>query len=114
MRTGFIAMRLGVAVYIVPFLFVYMPELLLIGSTFDIIITTIAAFIGLALVSWGISKNFIRKMGILESLLLTMAGILILTAHTYTTIVGGLLAAAIIIIQIRSKKKLNLESVEIA
>jgi TRAP transporter 4TM/12TM fusion protein len=43
MRTGYASMRLGIVTYIVPFLFVFSPALLLMDSWTKIIVTTILA-----------------------------------------------------------------------
>jgi TRAP-type uncharacterized transport system fused permease subunit len=39
-------MRLGTIIYVVPFLFVYNPELLLRGTTFAIVTTALTSFLG--------------------------------------------------------------------
>lgn len=51
MRTGFEAMRLGWCAYLVPFLFVYHPEVLLQGPVHEIILTLFSIVIGLLLAS---------------------------------------------------------------
>lgn len=51
---GWQAMKLGSAIYIVPFLFVYNPELLLKGTTFAIVSTTISSFIAVFFVASGL------------------------------------------------------------
>lgn len=46
MKTGFTSFRLGIASYIVPFMFFYAPEILLVGELSDTILRTITAAIG--------------------------------------------------------------------
>ncbi len=54
MRTGFVAMRLGWTAYIVPFLFMFSPALLLqSNSASETVITIAAAIIGVWLISAG-------------------------------------------------------------
>ena len=45
-QTGIYASRTGLLLYIIPFLFIYRPELLLIGPPLDIIATLIVVLIG--------------------------------------------------------------------
>ena len=51
MRTGFEAMRLGWCAYLVPFLFVYHPQLLLQGDVVSILATLLSVFVSLLLIS---------------------------------------------------------------
>jgi TRAP transporter 4TM/12TM fusion protein len=51
MRTGFEAMRLGWCAYLVPFLFVYHPQLLFQGSTLSVITTLISVLAALLMIS---------------------------------------------------------------
>jgi TRAP transporter 4TM/12TM fusion protein len=46
MRTGFAALKFGVTLVLIPFSFVYAPELLLYGSTYDIVTTIIGYLLG--------------------------------------------------------------------
>jgi TRAP transporter 4TM/12TM fusion protein len=48
LRTAITACRLGLAAFIVPYMFVYAPSLLLIGSVSEIIISAITALVGVA------------------------------------------------------------------
>jgi TRAP transporter 4TM/12TM fusion protein len=46
MRTGFAALKFGVTLALIPFSFVYAPELLLYGSTFDVVSTLLGYMFG--------------------------------------------------------------------
>ncbi len=63
MRTGFEAMRMGVVAYIVPFLFVFSPTLLLIGSPGDILLAVATAFGGTALLGVAFAGYLFRRVG---------------------------------------------------
>jgi TRAP transporter 4TM/12TM fusion protein len=54
MKTGKIASMLGISAYIVPFIFVYHPVLLMKGSLFDVLYQFVMAFLGVAAVSMGV------------------------------------------------------------
>ena len=78
MRTGFAAMRFGWSAFIVPFLFVDSPSLILIGKPFDIAQAITTAFIGVWLVSIGIAGYFVRPIGGALRILFAISGILAL------------------------------------
>lgn len=77
-RTGFIAMRLAIASYIVPFLFVYNPSLLLMGSIGGIILAVITSVIGIGLLSIGVEGFLLKGLTWLERLLFVLGGLLLL------------------------------------
>jgi TRAP transporter 4TM/12TM fusion protein len=52
-RTGFESMRFGWVAYIVPFLFVYSPTLIMIGDPLHIVIDFVTALVGIWLMSFG-------------------------------------------------------------
>lgn len=101
MKTGFIAMRLGVVLYIVPFLFVYKPELLLIGSPSSILGTTILATAAVVLLSYGISRTLLIKLEWKESILLLLAGAVLCQGSIYAILIAACLSGVTIFWQLR-------------
>jgi TRAP transporter 4TM/12TM fusion protein len=63
MRTGYAAMRLGWAVFVVPFLFVFSGTLLMAGDPWLIVVDFVAAVAGVWLVSAGIMGYSVRRLG---------------------------------------------------
>jgi TRAP transporter 4TM/12TM fusion protein len=59
MKTAFTAMRLGWTAYIVPFLFVASPALLLIGDGIDIAMAVVSALVGV----WAVSVGVVGFLG---------------------------------------------------
>jgi TRAP transporter 4TM/12TM fusion protein len=78
MRTGFEAMRLGAVAYIVPFVFVYSPSLLLIGSFAEVALAVITALAGTALLAVALSGFLFRSIGWLWRAVLGLSGIALL------------------------------------
>ena len=78
MRTGFAAMRFGWSAFIVPFLFVVSPSLILIGSPAEIAQAIVTAFFGVWLVSIGMVGYFVRSLGWLPRIFFVVTGILAL------------------------------------
>ena len=62
MTIGFTAMRLGWVAYIIPFLFVFAPSLLLIGSNYDIVLNIGTAVIGVYVISVASIGYFTRPI----------------------------------------------------
>ena len=77
LRTGFAAVHFGWTAYVVPFLFVLAPELLMEGSALTIIHTAATAVIGVWLVSAGFMGFFARPLGTLHRVLFMAAGLLL-------------------------------------
>jgi TRAP transporter 4TM/12TM fusion protein len=104
MRTGFSAMRLGIIAYIVPFLFVFSPALLLQGSLLDILVAMISAIFGCLLVGAALTGYLFRKLNPLKRILMGLAGIgLMIPAEgqffmvgLFSDILGGVIALVMI------------------
>jgi TRAP transporter 4TM/12TM fusion protein len=78
MRTGYSAMRFGWTAFVVPFLFVASPTLILIGSPLAIIQSVATAFFGVWLVSIAVVGYFMRLLNWPARLLFALAGLLAL------------------------------------
>ena len=63
MPLAFRAMRLAIAGYIVPFVFLYSPGLAFIGSWEEIVLTFFAAVIAIALFAFAIEGYFLSILG---------------------------------------------------
>lgn len=82
MRTGFTATRFGWTAYIVPFLFVFSPSLLLQSSSvIDIAVAFATAVAGIWMVSAGMVGYAIRRLGGLQRLAFLATGFALLVPH---------------------------------
>jgi TRAP transporter 4TM/12TM fusion protein len=95
MRTGYSAVRFGWSAFIVPFLFVASPTLILIGTPAAIAHSVVTAFFGVWLVSIAIVGYFIRQVNWPLRILFGICGLLALipagvftASGLYTDIVG--------------------------
>jgi TRAP transporter 4TM/12TM fusion protein len=89
--TGIWAMRVAAAGFIVPFMFVYGPSLLFIGSTFDIITSAISASFGVMALAAGMMGWFVKKANIWERIVLLVAAILLIKPGLYSDAIGYVL-----------------------
>jgi len=89
MRTGYTSMRMAILAYPVPFLFVFFPALLLMGSPVETTLAVITAMIGSFLIGCAIVGYLFRNLSPQVRVLMTLAGIsLLIPASTPYFIVG--------------------------
>ncbi|MEO9299809.1 TRAP transporter permease [Devosia alba] len=62
MRTGFASMKFGWSAFVIPFLFVYSPTLIMIGEPIDIAVAISTAALGVWLISAGLAGYFMTKL----------------------------------------------------
>ena len=87
-KSAFAAMRLGIATYIVPFIFIYRPSLLLVGSPGETIYEMSVSLIGIAAIAIGISNYFLRRLKLLERLWYLAGGILLIIPSVKVNLIG--------------------------
>jgi TRAP transporter 4TM/12TM fusion protein len=103
MRTGWEACRFGWSAFVVPFLFVFSPTLLLIGPAPEVALALVTATLGIWLASIGTIGYFLRPMGAGLRLAFGASGLLALVpagafpGAVWTDIGGAALGAALIV-----------------
>ncbi len=78
MRTGLSAVKFGWSAYVVPFLFVLSPSLLLTGSSGEVVLAVSTAIAGVWLVSIGVTGYLLRPLGPVWRTLFAAAGLALL------------------------------------
>jgi len=98
MKTGYACMRLGIIAYIIPFVFVFDPLLLLEGPPLMVALALVTATLGTLAIGIGIVGYFARPVGWLSRLLLLAGGVGLLIppggAIAYSTAINVLGAVA--------------------
>lgn len=89
MRTGFISMKLGIVAFIIPFMFVYAPALLLAGSTMEVIGACVTSIIGVIALAGGMQNWLLVRCTLLEQVLLIVAGLTLIFPGMLTDCIGG-------------------------
>lgn len=87
-RTGFNAIKLSLAGFLVPFLFAFAPELLLIGADWTTIWTVVTAFAGVFMLSVSIEGHWRRALPSWLRIVVGLSSILLIYPTFYTDIVG--------------------------
>lgn len=98
-RTGFLAMRIGIASYIIPFMFVYSPVLLFEGSYTDVFLALFSAVIGVICLAGAMEGWLIRECSLLQRGLLLGASISLINPGFFTDMVGLILFGSVILMQ---------------
>jgi TRAP transporter 4TM/12TM fusion protein len=95
-ETGWESSRLGIVGYIVPFVFVYQPALLLHGSTGEVILAAVTAVIGTIALAGAMASYFFGAITWWQRLLLGCASITLIYPGWKTDLIGlGLIVVAL-------------------
>src|SRR5262245_10321374 len=90
MATGWTAMRFGWSSYIVPFLFVYSPAILLKGDWWDILVVSLTSLAGIWLICAAMVGYFTRVLPFAMRFGFVAAGIMLLLPHEASRLMLGL------------------------
>lgn len=94
MKVGFMSMKVGLVAYILPFVFIFKPEILQYGSFLMTALAFVLAIVGTCIMAMGLEGWFFgRKMDFLTRMVLTGCGIAIVVGNLQI-----LLSAAVILI----------------
>jgi TRAP-type uncharacterized transport system fused permease subunit len=88
MRTGVMSFRLGIASYIVPYMFFYAPEILLIGTVPMILLRTATALIGILGLASAAQGYFRRHLNLFQRLVMLAASISLVSPNEFADIIG--------------------------
>jgi TRAP transporter 4TM/12TM fusion protein len=105
MKTGVQATKLAIAAFLVPFIFIYSPALLMIDTTlFEVIQTVITAIVGMIGVGAAVEGWYWTRMAWWERITALIAGLLLIHPGTVTDILGLALMGILTAIQYRKAK----------
>jgi TRAP-type uncharacterized transport system fused permease subunit len=98
------ALRLGATGYIIPFMFVFGPSLLLIGDGLQVVQTSITAIIGVVCLAAGLSGYLITTTRKIERVILISAAFVLIKPGISTDLIGAALIAIALLLQIKSRQ----------
>lgn len=108
MKTGVTATRLAITAFIVPYIFAFSPEMLIIGSDkpwYEIVLLVVTALCGIFIVSAGMEGYLLRPMPWWQRILALAGGLCMIIPGLATDIAGVVLIALVIVIQLITNKK---------
>jgi TRAP transporter 4TM/12TM fusion protein len=92
-ETGWEAVRLGIAAFIIPFAFVLSPGLLLVGTFGEIVWAIGTALVGAILLACAIRGFAFARLGMVQRILAGAGGLLLIGPGIYPPLIGAALAA---------------------
>ncbi len=105
-ETGLAAMKLAAAGFIIPFIFCYSPELLLIGTAGDIAFALITALIGCIILSIALGGWFKVNLSIISRIILLPCSILlIMPKPVFANIIGLAVSVVVLYFEIKVVKR---------
>jgi len=114
-RTGFISLKLAVAGILVPYIFVYSPELLMQGTNVaNIIWITTTAAIGIIALGAALEGYLIEHINWIVRLFAAAGAITLVIPGVWTDLIGFSLLMIVIITQLFSRREKNLSPTTIA
>lgn len=106
LKTGVNASKLGIAAFIVPYVFVLSPALLGINATLgEVAFTTVTALIGMVGISAAMIGQFYDRLNWGFRIVLFAAGLCLIDPRPLTDIIGAAVMAAIFAVQYMSAHK---------
>jgi len=102
--TGLAAVRIAATSFIVPFMFVYEPALLMIGDWPTIIWASLTASVGVIVFAAGLHGYFVTHSTHWQSALLAVAGLLLIDPHVFTSVIGAAITAVVVVAQLATKR----------
>ncbi len=95
--TGWQASKLGLAAFLVPFMFVYNETLLFEGSFFDIGLSILLGSLGVIALAAGVQGYAFNKLNLLQRLAAFVGGLLLIDSGYITDIAGISMIAGVLI-----------------
>lgn len=106
LRTGINASKLAIAAFLIPYIFVYSPQLLMINATFSsILLSTITALIGMVGLSASMIGFLVRPVNWLERIILFVGGLMLVDPNVATDIIGIIILGLSIAFQMYKKRQ---------
>lgn len=100
LKTGLEATKLAIAAFVVPYIFVYSPQMLMLNAAwYEVVLIAIAALIGMLGLGMGVEGYYDSKLNIIQRLMAVAGGLLLIIPGLVTDIIGLLLIAAVILWQ---------------
>jgi len=102
MRTGLTAVRLGIPVFIVPFIMVYHPAMILEGSLWQILEVSITGLVGAAALAAGLEGYLFRPLSLPKRVICATGGMLLIFGDAATDIAGVVVLGLLVAVEARA------------
>ena len=112
LKTSLLATRLAIASFIVPFVFVLQPALLLKGPWLEVVQAVITSLLGLSAYASALSRWLFIRLHRLEQIVLFAGGTLLLAPSAVTDAIGFMLIVSVVVSQVYAARREGREQVE--
>lgn len=88
MKTGFIAFRLGMVAFLLPYMFIYGPAIMMMGNIQEILLAIISGIIGILALAGGLQGYLFRPLSVGLRIILFIAAVLLIKPGLTTDLIG--------------------------
>lgn len=107
-KTGIHSSKLAIAAFIIPYMIVFSPSLLMIDVTFvEVIWVLITAMIGMIAIGAGVIGYWYRRINWLERIIVLVCGLSMIYPEIISTIIGLIVFSILFVFQLITKNKGN-------
>ncbi len=106
LRTGVEATRLAIAAFLVPYIFVYSPQMLMLNAHwYEVVLIAVTAVIGMFGIGMAIEKYWESKLNVIQQLMALAGGLLLIIPGLVTDSIGLVLIVVVVLWQKMQNKK---------
>ena len=114
MQTGFHSFRLGIAKYVLPFVFVYNPAMVFVGDWFHIVTAVAGGFAGIYALTVTTEGWMLARVGWIMRGIMAVVAVLMFFPDLLTDLIGWIVFAIILIWHWRHTRRSKLGAREVA
>ena len=103
---GWLSVKFALAGFIVPYMFVYGPAMILKGAAWEIALALVTGLVGTLTLSAAVQGYFLGRLGNALRVVLLIISLLLLKPGWITDLIGLVLLVGVILLQLRSRKTL--------
>lgn len=112
MKTGFTAFRLGLVVFIVPFVMIYNPALIMHGTGWEIAVASTTALAGSAALASSLEGYLLRPMKLAERGLAMAGGVMLISGGYVTDLLGVTMLVILVAVQFWRRSQFRQKGME--
>lgn len=110
LRTGIEATRLAIAAFLIPYMFIFNPKLLMLGAQWwEVLQMATTAMIGMFGVAMCLERFFVRKMNLLQQLMSLTGGLMLIDPGLVTDLIGIALILVVVFWQRYDNKRMPVQ-----
>ena len=105
MRTALTAWKLGLAIFLLPYAFVYNRSLLMVGKPMEIALTAFTSFTSIVALAYALEGYFLRPLCVAERILVGLSSVLLLFPSILLRFIGMALFGIMLLRMFLSTKR---------